>query len=112
MSFPISRGSTEKGRRAVSKAGSRVLRSVRKARAFARGEESEGFIVHMPDEVDVRAIRKRLALTRIEFANRFGFSPDAVKEWEIGRRTPNRSARVLLRIVELEPEAVIRALAS
>ncbi|MBM3533737.1 MAG: transcriptional regulator [Alphaproteobacteria bacterium] len=96
----------------MSKAGSRVLRSVRKARAFARGEESEGFIVHMPDEVDVRAIRKRLALTRIEFANRFGFSPDAVKEWEIGRRTPDRSARVLLRIVELEPEAVIRALAS
>ena len=96
----------------MSKAGRRILASVRKARAFARGETSEGFAVHVPDKVDVRAIRKRLALTRAEFASRFGFSPAAVKEWEIGRRSPDRSARVLLKIVEQEPEAVSRALAS
>jgi putative transcriptional regulator len=94
----------------MSKAGKRILGSVRKARAFARGEDSEGFVVHVPDEVNVRAIRKRLALSRVEFANRFGFSPDAVKEWEIGRRKPDRSARVLLKIVEHEPDAVRRAL--
>jgi len=96
----------------MSRAGKRILRSVRKARAYARGEASEGFVVHVPEKMDVRAIRKRLALTRVEFANRFGFSPAAVKEWEIGRRTPDRSARVLLKIVEQEPEAVTRALAS
>jgi putative transcriptional regulator len=96
----------------MSKAGRRILSSVRKARAFARGETDKGFVVHVPDEVNVRAIRKRLALTRVEFANRFGFSPDAVKEWETGRRTPDRSARVLLKIVEHEPEAVRRALAA
>ncbi len=96
----------------MSKAGRRILSSVRKARSFARGETDEGFVVHVPDEVNVRAIRKRLALTRIEFANRFGFSPDAVKEWETGRRMPDRSARVLLKIVEHEPEAVRRALAA
>jgi putative transcriptional regulator len=96
----------------MSKAGSRIIASVRKARAFARGETDKGFVVHVPDAVNVRAIRKRLALTRVEFANRFGFSPDAVKEWETGRRTPDRSARVLLKIVEHEPEAVRRALAA
>ena len=95
----------------MPKAGRRILSSVRMARAVARGEADEGFVVHVPNEVDVRAIRKRLALTRIEFANRFGFSPDAVKEWETGRRVPERSARVLLKIVEHEPEAVRRALA-
>ena len=94
----------------MSKAGGRIFSSVRRGRAFARGEADEGFVVHVPDEVDVRAIRKRLALTRVEFANRFGFSTDAVKEWETGRRVPDRSARVLLKIVELEPEAVRRAL--
>jgi putative transcriptional regulator len=73
----------------MSKASKRILASVRKARAFARGETGKGFVVHVPDEVDVRAIRKRLTLTRVEFANRFGFSTDAVKEWEIGRRIPN-----------------------
>lgn len=96
----------------MSKAGKRILASVRKARSYARGEVTEGFVAHVPDKMDVRAIRKRLALTRVEFANRFGFSPSAVKEWEIGRRTPERSARVLLKIVSQEPEAVTRALAS
>ncbi len=92
----------------MSRAGRRILSSVRKARAFARGEIEKGFVVHLPDEVNVRLIRKRLGLTRIEFSNRFGFSPDAVKEWETGRRTPDRSARVLLKIVEHEPDAVRR----
>ena len=96
----------------MSKAGKRILASVRKARSFARGESSKGFVVHVPDEVNVRAIRRRLALSRVEFASRFGFSTAAVKEWEIGRRTPDRSARVLLKIVEREPEAVTRALAA
>jgi putative transcriptional regulator len=96
----------------MSKAGKRILSSVRRARAFARGETDQGFVVHVPDEVNVRAIRKRLALTRVAFANRFGFSPDAVKEWETGRRTPDRSARILLKIVEHEPAAVRRALAA
>lgn len=64
----------------MSKAGKRIIASVRKARAFVRGETDNGFVVHVPDAVNVRAIRKRLALTRVEFAHRFGFSPDAVKE--------------------------------
>lgn len=65
----------------------------------------------MPDAVNVSAIRKRLARTRVEFANHFGFSPDAVKAWEIGRRTPHRCVRIRLKIVEREPNAVRRALA-
>jgi putative transcriptional regulator len=96
----------------MSKAGKRILSSVRKARAFARGETDKGFVAHVPEKIDVRAIREQLALTRSAFANRFGFSPSAVKEWEIGRRTPDRAARVLLKIVEHEPEAVTRALMS
>ncbi|MDX2142514.1 MAG: hypothetical protein SFV19_04090 [Rhodospirillaceae bacterium] len=66
----------------MSKSGRRILASVRKARAFARGEGTEGFVVQVPDKVNVRAIRKRLALTRVEFAIRFGFAPASVKKWE------------------------------
>jgi putative transcriptional regulator len=68
--------------------------------------------VHVPDEVNVRAIRKRHALTGVEFASRFGFSPGAVKEWEAGRPMPDRSARALLEIEEHEPESDKRALAA
>jgi len=94
----------------VSKAGERLLKSARRARAFVRGEETEGFVVHVPEEVDVRAIRGALKLTRDEFAARFGFAKSAVKDWEQGRRQPERSARILLKVIENEPKAVERAL--
>jgi putative transcriptional regulator len=96
----------------MSKAGTRILKSVRQARAFVRGEKKKGFVVHVPEEVDVRAIRQALGLTREEFAARFGFAKATVQDWEQRRRQPERSARVLLKVIEHEPDAVRRALAS
>ncbi|EKE45129.1 hypothetical protein OCGS_0824 [Oceaniovalibus guishaninsula JLT2003] len=58
--------------------------------------------------VDVRALRARLGLTQDRFARRFGFSTAAVRNWEQSRRWPDRSARILLRMIELEPEKVAR----
>lgn len=94
----------------MSKAGERLLKSARRARAFVRGEQTDGFVVHVPEEVDVRAIRASLDLTREAFAARFGFAKSAVKDWEQGRRQPERSARILLKVIEMEPKAVERAL--
>jgi putative transcriptional regulator len=94
----------------MSKAGERLLKSARRARAFVRGEETDGFVVHVPEVVDVRAIRASLDLTREAFAARFGFAKSAVKDWEQGRRQPERSARILLKVIEIEPKAVERAL--
>jgi len=37
-------------------------------------------------------------------------SVDAVKEWAMERRKPERATRVLLKVIEREPEAVRRAL--
>jgi putative transcriptional regulator len=102
----------EKEKEEVTKAGTRILQSVQRARAFARGEKKRGFVVHVPEEVDVRAIRERLGLTREEFATRFGFAKATVQDWEQQRRQPERSARVLLKVIQHEPEAVQRALAS
>jgi putative transcriptional regulator len=59
----------------------------------------------------VRRIRKRLGLSQEAFAETYGFAVSAVRDWEQGRRKPERSARILLKIVEKEPEAVTRALA-
>ena len=68
--------------------------------------------VHVPAEVDVRAIRGRLGLSQGAFAARFGFSAAAVRDWEQRRRRPEAAARVLLTVIDREPEAVERALAS
>lgn len=71
-----------------------------------------GVRVHVPDQIDVKAIRRREGLTQGAFAARYGFSTDAVKQWEQHRRTPEAAARILLTVIEREPEAVRRALAS
>ena len=63
------------------------------------------------DVEDVRSLRTRLGLSQEAFAARFGFSVDAVRQYESRRRVPSGPARTLLRVIAREPDAVIRALA-
>jgi putative transcriptional regulator len=58
----------------------------------------------------IRQLRKKLRLTRAAFAKRFALSERTIEEWERGRQAPTGPARVLLRVIEREPEAVERAL--
>ena len=60
---------------------------------------------------DVRSLRERLGLSQEAFADRFHLSLRTVQEWEQQRRVPEGPARVLLRVIERDPEAVERALA-
>jgi putative transcriptional regulator len=69
-----------------------------------------GYRIRVPASVDVRAIRRRLGLTQGQFADRFGFTLAAVRDWEQRRRTPEGAARVFLLVIDREPEAVRRAL--
>ena len=95
----------------MTKAGERLLRSVREARAHARGQKVKGLVVHVPEEIDVKALRTKLGLTQRQFAERFGFGYDAVRDWEAQRRQPERAARVLLKVIDYRPEIVAEALA-
>ena len=72
--------------------------------------EAKGFKAHVPGQVDVKAIRNRLGLTQSRFSDTFGFSLDAVKNWECHRRQPEAAARVLLTVIGHDPAAVIAAL--
>ena len=94
----------------MSNAGSRILKSVRDARAYARGEVTDGFVAHVPQDVDVRGIRRKLNVTQDTFALRFGFSRAAVRDWEQGRRRPDPAARILLMVIDRHPEAVMDVL--
>jgi len=80
--------------------------------AFAEGRHDPAVVrVHIvPDAVDVKALRVSLGLSQTAFADRFGFTTAAVRDWEQGRRTPEKAARVLLTVIAREPEAVDRAL--
>lgn len=63
-----------------------------------------------PAAEHIVAIRKRMKLSRRKFADRFGLDTRAVQDWEQGRRVPDRSARLLLTVIDRNSEAVVRAL--
>lgn len=86
--------------------GQRALAALEEVRAHLRGEDVPGLVVH--HAVDVAAIRKKIGLSQTQFAERFGLDVSAVREWEQGRRVPDRSAQILLRVIESDPKAVER----
>jgi putative transcriptional regulator len=95
----------------MSKFGKRLIRAAKEARAIARGEaDPSTYRVHVPERVNVRAIRKAQGLSQNEFAARFGIPPGTLRDWEQDRTQPDGAARVLLKVIEKEPEAVNRAL--
>ncbi len=63
-----------------------------------------------PSPQQVQTLRKRLGLSQAQFARRFGFTLDAVQQYEQGRRHPSGPASTLLRVIAVDPEAVMRAL--
>lgn len=66
--------------------------------------------VSPPAVINVKAIRHKLHLSQAMFAACFGISKRTIQDWEQGRRTPEGTARILLKIIECEPEAVQRVL--
>lgn len=92
--------------------GDEIIHGLEQALAYSKGEPVN-VVVHnvvVPDAVDVKAIRERCGLTQTAFAERYGFSTAALRDWEQGRRRPERAARILLTIIDREPAAVDRAM--
>ena len=83
-----------------------LLESVREGGAILRGEKtaSREFLLEDPD---VRSLRESYGLSQPKFAALLGISVGTLRTWEQGRRRPEGSARVLLRIVAKQPDAVL-----
>jgi putative transcriptional regulator len=95
----------------MSDLGDDLIEAMQEAAAYMEGNQGKTstHMVDVPD-VNVGALRKAMRLSRVRFASRFGLDARAVQDWEQGRRRPDRSARVLLRVIEKHPEAVEDAL--
>jgi putative transcriptional regulator len=88
-----------------------IMRGAKEALQYAKGARV-GFAehhVHIPKNVDVKAIRKQLGMTQHQFAATFGFAERTLKSWEAGERQPESYARVLLKVIEKNPAAVLEA---
>jgi len=88
--------------------GRKIIQGLNEAVAHAKGEATNvrERLFKVEDSVDVRNIRRKLSLTQQEFALQFGFSLAAVRHWEQGSRVPEMSARVLLTLIDRDPEHV------
>lgn len=91
--------------------GSRLIQSAREASAIAKGEADPAtYRVHVPAEIDVRAIRAALGLSQSAFAQAFGFPVGTLRDLEQGRARPDSSTRAYLKVIQRDPDAVRRAL--
>jgi len=92
--------------------GSRIIESMKEAVAISRGEIPENsYRVYIPPRIDVKAIREGMGLSQAAFANRFGLSVCALRNWEEGKRRPDPAARAYLKVIERAPQVVTEALA-
>ena len=93
--------------------GHEIETALEEVLAHVRGEVAlPGRIVDDPTADRIVALRKRMKLSRRKFADRFGLDVRALQEWEQGRRVPDRAARVLLTVIDRDPDSVVRALAA
>jgi putative transcriptional regulator len=89
----------------------RIMAGLNEAVEIAEGRADPAtYRIHAPETVDVRAIRRRQGLTQEAFALRYGFALGRLRDWEQGRTAPEGAIRILLTVLDKEPEAVMRAL--
>jgi len=97
----------------MSTLGDDLIEGMQEMLAHMRGEDT-GATVHKVkvETVDTKAIRSKYKMTQADMAMVLGTSLSGYKKWEQGQRRPSGVALTLLKIMDKEPEAVKRALAS
>ena len=93
----------------MSKTVTEISEGLKDAAKHAKGEES-GVVEHAPEALNVKAIREKTGMSQQSFCATFGISIGTLRHWEQGLRTPRGAARVLLKIVDQNPQAVIKAI--
>lgn len=93
----------------MSKAFEEISAGLDDAIAHAKGRNG-AVIVHEPEAIDVKAIREKTGMSQRKFCRAFGISLGTLRHWEQGLRSPRGPARVLLKVVDHMPSAVMQAI--
>jgi putative transcriptional regulator len=88
-----------------------LVASVKEGAKILR-DEKEAERTFQYDRLDIRRIREKYNLTQEEFAAMLGISVGTLRNWEQGRRVPEGPAKVLLRVADKFPQAVLDAVRS
>lgn len=89
-----------------------LLESVRQGGAILRKERAPSRVFTDADVPDAAAVRQEYGLSQEKFAALLGISVGTLRNWEQRRRVPEGPARVLLRVAERHPDAVLDTVAS
>jgi len=92
-----------------TKAFDALLKSIDEARAISAGKRKPSRVIEF-NPLAVKAIRKRLHVSQIQFAHFIGVSAATLRNWEQGRTYPEGAARALLKIAAHRPDAILEAL--
>jgi putative transcriptional regulator len=95
----------------MSDAFTSIEQGLKEAIAHARGAgDARIHEIDIPD-ADVQAIRARTGLSQADFARSIGVKKSTLLNWEQRRRAPDGPARVLLALIDKDPQIVQRTLA-
>ncbi len=75
----------------------------------AKGEQTR-VVEHNPESINVKAIREKTGMSQQKFCATFGISIGTLRHWEQGLRTPRGPARVLLKVVQHNPKAIVESI--
>ena len=88
-----------------------IRRGLEQAITYSQGKAGKTrYRVHVPEQLNVKAIRTKLGMTQEEFAAQFGFSVNTLRHWEHGKRQPEGPTRAYLLVIDRAPKTVQKAL--
>lgn len=85
-----------------------LLQSVEQMDEIVKGERQPGrerFVA----ATRLKHIRQQVNLTQQKFAKVIGVEVTTLRNWEQGRREPTGPAKVLIKLIEQNPETMIKA---
>lgn len=94
----------------MNKAFTEISAGLNDALAHAKGEQTK-VVLHESEIIDVKSIREKTGMSQQTFCSTFGISLGTLRHWEQGLRNPRGTAKVLLKVVEHNPKAIIDAIA-
>ena len=83
-------------------------RGMAEAKGYMEEGKRDGYVTHTP--LDIKAVRAKTKLSQDGFARTYGIEVTALRDWEQGRRKPDRAAQTLITIIDKAPDVVAKLL--
>jgi len=89
----------------AKKAFDKIAAGLEDAIAFAQGDKTRGKVVR---PLDIKSIRRATNLSQNQFAKTYHLPVSTIQDWEQQRRVPDAPGRVLLSMIEADPQGVAK----